>query len=543
MAHTNQHAGGHIPMKRDILMLTLIALAVRVLTALPLRVPGYMDAYYYYVAAERIAGGYGLTEPFLWNYLAEPLRLPAPAFQYWMPLTSLIAVPFLVLFGPSFRAAQIPFILLSSLLPALGYCLSMELAPGRRKAWVSGFLLIFTPFYMKFWPTTDSFALYAVLGCGAMLSLLRATRTGRPAWFFLAGLCAGLGHLTRADAPLLLVAFALLLVWPGEEIDERMRPLSRRAAGLLLAGAAYLLVIAPWLCYNRAQTGRVWNSAGTQTIFLRTYDDLYAYGRTFDLASYLSWGWQDILESKLWAAGQNALTAIGVFLSFYLAPLAGWEMWVRRRMGLSRLTFWYLALLYGVMTLVFTFPGPRGTLLHSGAALLPALMVFAAHGLERAVRSAARRRPSWDIGQAQRVFSVGAVALAGLFSALLYAQALWDAGDPGKMWNTQHAHYQEVEAVIRQSAPADAPVLVVNPPAYYYFARRPALAIPNEPAPVVADVCRRFGASHLILEPDHPHPLDGLYQSKAEVKLFPLEDVLQGPDGEVQIYRCPTDLR
>src|SRR3990170_6977291 len=83
------------------------------------RVPGYMDADYYYANARQVVEGEGLHEPFLWNYLDDPVGLPHPSFLYWMPLASLVASVSMAIAGEWFRAAQAPFILITACLAAL----------------------------------------------------------------------------------------------------------------------------------------------------------------------------------------------------------------------------------------------------------------------------------------------------------------------------------------------------------------------------------------------------------------------------------------
>ncbi|MCL4251506.1 MAG: hypothetical protein KJ065_25365, partial [Anaerolineae bacterium] len=53
--------------------------------------PTYTDAYYHFNAAAQLAGGQGLTDAYLWNYIGAPLSLPAPSHLYWMPFTSITA--------------------------------------------------------------------------------------------------------------------------------------------------------------------------------------------------------------------------------------------------------------------------------------------------------------------------------------------------------------------------------------------------------------------------------------------------------------------
>ena len=559
----------------DIVILIGVAITLRALTALLLRVPGYMDAYYYYAGAQRIAEGYGLTEPFIWNYLNQPLTLPMPAFQYWMPLTSFLIVPFFALFGVSFRAAKVPFIILASCLPIIAYYVSYRLAPTRRHAIIAGLLTALAPFYVKFWITTDTAVPFALTASLALLAMLKAIKPGRwglckvangrrdrrgnppvvtpiragtgalplPAkrwgWFALAGGLVGLSHLARADAPLLFVAFLLAALWPGVGVAPLRARVKQLAAGFLAAGLAYVAIMSPWLWHNWQTTGSLLNGAGGDSIFLRNYDDLYRYGRTVDWKSYLEWGWPAILQSKLEAIGKNLLTVIGVFLGFFLAPFAAWEMWARRRETLVRLVFWYLILLYAAMTLLFTFPGQRGSLLHSGAALLPFLMPLGVHGLDRAITWIAARRENWNAERTSRVFGAGMAVIFILLGAVLFLQALTGSADGTPGWNTQYGGYRQVgEWLDARDVPADAPVMVVNPPAFYYYTGRYAIAIPNEPAPVVAEVCERFDVPYLVLERNHPAPLDGLFdEMEHDPNLTPVEGWDPG-ELEVRLYRC-----
>lgn len=532
-------AQASFPWKRDLIVIVAASLIFRAAAALPFCSPGYMDAFYYYVNAWRAAAGQGLTEPFIWNYLSPALQLPMPAFQYWMPLTSFLIVPFFVLFGISFRTAQIPFIILSSLLPALAYLISLHLAPARRTAWFSAALTLLTPAYLKFWATTDNFTPFALLGCLALLSGWKAVVTHRVGWFLLAGLFTGLAHLTRADAPLLFAAIVLMALFPGGDLPALRKRLPGLLGGFAATAAAYLLTILPWLWYNWHTAGVLWNPAGARTLFLRSYDELFSIQAQLSLPTYLAWGWPNILASKLSAGWRNALTLVGAMLAVYLAPFAAIELWKRRHSALTRLVLSYLILLYLVMTLLFTFPGPRGSFLHSGAALLPFLMAYAQHGLERAIRWASQRR-GWDTAQALSVLSAGSLLIAGLLAFMLTYQALAGGEIIGPGWNEVGRIYQDVDAWLdAQGTVPHAPVLVVNPPAFYYYTQRYSLSIPNDPPAVAAEVCRRFGAEYLVLERDHPRPLRDMYQQKDGRPHFELVHTL-GASGEVQIYRCLT---
>ncbi len=104
---------------RDLLILYGLALLVNGLVAVLVDSPGYVDAYYYFNGGRLLVEGYGLNEPYLWNYVYAPASLPAPAFTYWQPLPSLLAALGIALFGQvdAFGAAQAVYVAAGSFLP------------------------------------------------------------------------------------------------------------------------------------------------------------------------------------------------------------------------------------------------------------------------------------------------------------------------------------------------------------------------------------------------------------------------------------------
>ena len=536
-----------------LLWLLGLALLVRVIAALFLTQPGYMDAYYYYNAAESLARGQGLTDHVLWNYLNNPPALPQPACLYWMPLTALVISPFLWLLGNSFRAAQVPLVVLSVALVWLTYRVSLDffahrpgespaagepLPSGKTCAVLAAIWAIFAGFYTAFWATTDSFALFALTAGLALYAIGRGLRNPRPLWFVLAGGFAGLAHLTRADGLLALIAALLalgLLAW------RRPHERARLASMGLYAVLLYLAVMAPWFYRNWRETGGLLGG-GLQTLFLRDYDELFSYGRELSFASYLEWGGAAILQSKLQALWFGVQNLIAVNLMIFLTPFAVCGLWARRK-RVELLPFaLYAVLLYVTMTLLFTFPGMRGGLFHSSTALLPWLFAAAACGLREFVRFMSARRASWDTVSAYRFFAVAYVLLAACLSGVLFWNKVAGRSGPDGPWNEQNVVYNEVGDWLAQHGQDGAPVLVNNAPAFYYFVHRPALSIPNEAPDTVVEAGRRYGAGFLILEADHPRPLRGLYRGQEAVAGLELVHELKsahssGSGGPVKVYR------
>src|SRR5690349_14538178 len=172
--------------------------------------PGYMDADYYFSGGVQLAKGHGFTEPYLWNYLDDPTRLPHPSHTYWMPLASIVSALGMWVTGQStYPAGRLPFILLSACVPLLTAALAFNISRQTRLAMVSGFLSIFSLYYAPFMPVPDNYALFMLLG-GAFLFL--APRPEK--WIPVAlGALAGLMTLARSDGLLWLGLAGLTVMW------------------------------------------------------------------------------------------------------------------------------------------------------------------------------------------------------------------------------------------------------------------------------------------------------------------------------------------
>ncbi|MCB0013298.1 MAG: hypothetical protein KDE34_15410, partial [Anaerolineales bacterium] len=330
--------------------------------------PTHMDAYYYLTNGIRLAEGHGFTEEVIWQFLDEPAGLPTPSHSYWMPLPSMLAA-LGWLISPTYRAAQLPFYLLTATLPLLSFAIANWLWRDRQLAWLAGLLTAAGGFYASVWNQPETFAPFAWAG-GLALWYLALARTGgqRRHWFG-AGLLAALAHLSRADG-LLFLGIGGLLLWPRRW--DRQTLLAQVQSGLFLL-VGYLLLMGPWLLRNWRALGRPLTTAGSQTLFLTNYDDLFAYGRQFSLAEYLAWGGGNILSSKLAGLSTALQTFIAICGLVFLTPLiiVAWrQLWrnAETRVRILPLTL-YTVLLFVAMSLFFTFPGMRGGLFHSTTAI------------------------------------------------------------------------------------------------------------------------------------------------------------------------------
>ena len=540
---------GAAVIRRDVSCLFVLALVVRLATAALIGRPGYMDTAYYAAGAVQIARSGGLAEPFIWNYLDDPLGLPHPGFLYWMPLPSLLAAPLAALFPGSFFALQIPFVFLAALLPLVAYGLAWEATGRRRTAWLAGLLTLFSGFFFPYWTLPETFAPFALFGSLALWLAVwesrgaeeqgsggagerRSGRVRLASWLLplVPGVLAGLAHLTRADGILLLPLVALApLILPQpprtthSAFRNRMYPIRRITAFLVILG--YLLTMSPWFLRNLLAAGSLLSPAGAKTLWLRTYDDLFCYRCDLSLRSYLAWGWPEILRSKLWAAGVNLERFLAEDGLVFLLPFILIGLYRLRRHPPFSLSLMYLFLIYLLHSLVFTFPGPRGGFFHTSAPVLPFLFAAGAEGVEGAVGWVGRRR-RWNLRQAQAVFGVAAAVLAVLLSVYVTAQKL-------PSWQRADAVYQQVGRWLAQEGTAGESVMVANPPAFWYHTQCPAVAVPNGDVEVLLAVADRYGVRYVLLDRNRPAVLAGLY---AQEQLHPrLQPVAVWQDGQERV--------
>ena len=534
--------------RRDGLILFFLALAVRLSAAWLLTGPTYMDTAYYAVGARQLAGGAGFDEPFLWHYLDDPAGLPHPGFLYWMPFPSLLAAPLATLIPGSFFALQLPFAVLSALFPLVAYRLAWKITDRRRSARLAGVLTIFSGFFFPYWTLPETFTPFAVFGSVALWLVGCETQGAgdnrrREGWLahLLAGLLVGLAHLTRADGVLLLPVVALgpLISSPTRNKQQATSDeprSSRLVVGYwslvigywLLVILGYLLVMGPWFLRNLALIGAPLSPAGTKTLWLRVYDDLFCYGCDLSLSSYVAWGWGNILHSKLnalWINFQRLLAEDGLI---FLLPFILVGFYRLRRRPVFILSSVYLLLAYLLHSVAFTFPGPRGGFFHATAAVLPFLFTAGAEGLEVAVRWAGRRR-RWNLRQAQAVFATATTVGSVILSVYVMAMHL-------PAWRDAGAVYRDIAAWLDAQHGPDAPtVMVGNPPSFHYYSGVPAVVVPNGGVQTVLDVCERYGVDYLVLDSNRPDPLDALYEGR--VSHPRLAQAVTFEDGRVVVWR------
>jgi 4-amino-4-deoxy-L-arabinose transferase-like glycosyltransferase len=511
-----------MPGRRAYVGIAVLALLWGAILAVAIRQPGYTDAYYYFNAGQRLVQGKGLTDPYLWTYINAPEVLPGPSHVYWMPLESLVAAASMVVFGANFGAAQIPSVLCFAGLVTLAFWLGGRLGGQRRHAWTAGLLVLFSGFFTPFWTTTDTFALYGLIGALALVAIGRGRESGDWRWYAAGGALAGLAHLTRADGVLVIVVLMIVVFWPWPAVDWR------RAIRYTLVGiTAYLLVMLPWGVRNMDEIGTPLPTGGTSTIWLRGYNELVNYPPGVSASAFLDWGAGNILRSRWEALTTNLGTFVAVETWIVLGPFVLAGLWFRRRDPFLLGVILYALGLHIAMTFVFAYPGYRGGLFHSSSALLPFWASVGLIGLDEGITWAARRR-HWRRKQAQAVFGGALVVLAVLLSMGVLASKL-------STWNDNGTFYRTVAADL----PGGSVLMVNDPAALYYHTGLSGVVVPNADPAVVPEIAARYRVDYLVLDVNRTKPFTKLFLGEEErpflrlVKVYGAETADRADDRRV----------
>jgi 4-amino-4-deoxy-L-arabinose transferase-like glycosyltransferase len=501
--------------RRDLFLLLALALLFNFSLAAFVTGPLFEDDAYYFGGALRLARGQGFTEPYLWNYLGDPPSLPRPSHLYWMPLTSVLAALSMMVFGQTFAAARFPLLLFASFLPLITYYSSLFTTGLRRHALAAGLLTIFCGYYAIFWATTDSFAVYAVVASLTFVAAARSAETKDWRLKIAAGIGAGLAHLARADGVLGLLSLVLWSI--GQQLlGKRRWSVINHQSPIIILG--YLLVMLPWFIRNTLVAGSPLGAGGAGTLWLIEYNDLFNYPSNVTPARYFAAGLGVILGGKWEAFTTNLQRVIAEQGLIFLTPLIIVGLWQLRKHTLYRNVMLFAALLYAAMTFAFSFPGARGGLFHSGAALLPFYFPAALVGLDAVVDWIAARLKHWKPEIAKRNFTILLVALAALFTLAVTVPRLSNLKE------------DPAYALLRD-LPKEAVVMSNNPPGVWAVTGHPGIPLPNGDGDTVVALADKFNVRYVVMDHNITPGLAPLYQSdgtewlklvkqEGEVKLF-----------------------
>jgi len=459
--------------------------------------PGYMDADYYFAGGIQLAEGRGFTEPYLWNYLDDPHRLPHPSHTYWMPLASIVSALGMWLTGQtSYPAGRAAFILLSACVPLLIATLAFDISRQTRLAMVSGLLSIFSMYYASFMPVPDNYALFMLLGG---FFLLLAPRKQK--WIPIAlGALAGLMTLARSDGLLWLGLAGLTVMWKFTHKEGGTRNTFKDwliliiPAGLL-AFLGYFIVMGFWHVRSINLFGAFMTPGGGRLLWLQNYNETFIYpAESLTRESFLKAGWSLALQNRVRAFTSNFGNTFAAQGEIFLFPLILIGLWQLRHELRTKVAVTGWLILFVVMTIIFPFAGSRGSFFHAGAAFQPFWWVAAPIGLDVVIAWLSNRGQFTD-KNAPYVFQSILVLLAVFMTAYLVNLRVLSG------WAKNDAIYVSVEEMFQDNgiSPKDI-VIVRNPPGYYINSGRSAISLPFGDESTILQVAERYGADYLVLE-------------------------------------------
>jgi 4-amino-4-deoxy-L-arabinose transferase-like glycosyltransferase len=281
--------------------LYLLALVVRGVLIAAYPDAAYPDSFYYADVARALHAGHGLSVDFIWIFPEVGGRIPAipalpiPSNAHWMPLASLVQVPFLFAFGDHGWAGALPFALIGSLAAPLTWAIAREAGARPVVCMGAGVLTAIPTLMSPFMAQPDNFSLYQPLAAGALWLTARGLK-GRPRSFALAGLLVGGATLARNDGVLVGFVVALAFCWDRWRAWRSRRGPEPRPARIpwsaaIACAALFLLVMAPWWARQIAVFGSLSPStASGRVLFIRDISEWDSITGEANLAHLLGMG-------------------------------------------------------------------------------------------------------------------------------------------------------------------------------------------------------------------------------------------------------------
>jgi hypothetical protein len=487
------------------LALYALALAVRLVLVIAFPDPAYVDSAYYVDAARQIAAGHGFTVDFIWVFAevggtlpANPV-LPVPSFAHWMPLASIVQVPFIWLFGPTGFASALPFALLGSTAAPLTWAIARDAGAQKLVAVGAGILIAIPGLQTIFMSQPDNFGLYQPLVAGALWMAARGLK-GHPRSFVLGGLLVGLATLSRNDGLLVGGVLALTFLydrWKAWRSGGSRAPAIPWTAAIGCA-ALFLVVMAPWWIRQLAVFGSLSPStASGKVLFSRDIGEWNSITTPANLGHLLGMGIGPLIATRL----GGLVAAVGIFTTLVanglLLPLMIVGGWARRRSVDFGPFFAYAAVLFAFSALVSAIHVPGGTFIHSAVALAPHATILALEGIGVAVAWVAARRPAWNREVATKLFTAFTVGFV-VFAAIPGALVTW------RVWDNVRVGRQAVAAALDLAGAApDARIMTIDAAGYRYWTARGGVVSPNDPIETIQQVAEAYGIEWLVVEPNN----------------------------------------
>jgi len=492
----------------------ILSLILRFYFAAKLNNPGHGDPAYYLSLAQNLASGRGFVIDYVWHFLVLPDSLTHFSNDFWMPLTSIIIYPFLLVFGESLLAALIPSIVFGVSSSIIAYYIGLEYTKSKAISFWSAIITLYAPGLFIYSIATDSSIYYVVLISAGILMLMKSERNSK--LFIVAAILAGLGQWARQDGILFMILLVIAITFSSINRKSKIR--------LLLGSlAAYLLIISPNFIINLIYTGKLFVSQTFKIAFVTCHDDIYSYGKDLSLKSYLDWGIGNILISKIASVHNNVieilksfgrdLIAIPIICLFYvLLPRATGFKWREFQAPLI-----FMALLLVFYTTVATFPAMGGALFRSTMAFVPFGIVLAVKAI-----------PGFCKSKIITYVVLMVITSMAIFGSIRLSFHLIDLN------NRIDTELKLISSAIetRHNSADEIVIMTRNPWEVNYTTKHRALMIPNNDLETIYNMAVRYKANYLIL-PAPREALQKIYTGEIQDSRFELVANIENTDYKI----------
>lgn len=491
------------------LALFMLALVIRLALARLASFPISEDGAYYLTVARRLVEGQGLTTQTLWSYSTPPLALPRPAFEIWMPMSSLVSALAMVVFGTGFDAAQIGHAVLGATIAPLAWlvardaCQTLRVPQDRWSAVsvASGALVGIVSFFALSSADPDSTTPFLVFGTASAL-LLKATLSSQRATVRVGlGLVLGLAYLSRQEA-IWIGLTCLILAWISLKTryagsgSLEIKDLMGWLMPVILGG---LLVVGPWLLRQWFSFGTALPGQALENALHIKGEDIFAWLDRPSLQRYVAIGLPSMLEGRASAIAHQFLFVVatlgfpigvtGVIGCFALRDrlLVGHSIPLLVLLLSGAITFFVTAILFPVATL-------WGTFRHSAGPGLVGLTIISIIWVDGLLVRYARWR-DWR-GDAKWT---GFAMLGSL--AIIFCVIQGIAWRDGAAANERQVTV--VASILRdgedRASQERKPIISDRVMWLGLYLDTPLIALPDEPLANVVDLAKRFGSDTMVV--------------------------------------------
>jgi hypothetical protein len=530
---------------RTPVILFLLALVARLVVAAGFPDPAYPDSFYYVDVARQLAAGNGFNVDFIWIFpevggvLPADPALPVPSNAHWMPLASIIQVPFILLLGPTTLASLLPSALIGATMAPLAWAIARDARLGSFVAVGAGLFAAIPGLSLVYMSQPENFSLFGPLVATALLLAGRGLR-GHPRAFIAAGLFAGLAALSRTEGGLVLAAMLAGFAWnrvrarlsasSGSSLAPRV-PIAAAAGAVVL----FILVVTPWYLRQLSEFGALSPSTSTgKVLFIRDFSEWNSITIPATLDHLLGMGLGPLLATRATGLTTSLVLFAVLVMAGVLVPFLVVGAWQRRRDVSFTPAFGYAALLLGFCTILTPIHVPGGQLFHSAVGLAPHAYVLTMHGAVLLAAWLGRRWSRWDPEVTARVLIIGLVGFG-------IAAAVWSTADVHASWAVKRTRAQVAAAALNEAGAGQFDrVMSIDAAGMRYWSGRGGVVLLNDPVETVEAVARAYDIRWLVLERADGVPLT------RQIMVAGQRPAWVGPaawtNGDVTVYPVCTGL-